>query len=74
MQTPLVRAVVRVKVVAAAAGDDIAEGATVVVMEAMKMEHTLRAPRAGNIEKLPVSVGDQVDEGDLLFSLQPQEE
>jgi 3-methylcrotonyl-CoA carboxylase alpha subunit len=33
------------------------------VIEAMKMEHTLRAPAAGKVVKLKVAKGDQVTEG-----------
>ncbi len=61
-----------VKLVSSTAGAGVGEGDAVVVMEAMKMEHTLRAPREGIIDELPVSAGDQVDEGDLLFSLQTE--
>lgn len=63
-----------VKVVSTNVGDSVADGDAVVVMEAMKMEHTLRAPRDGVVAELPVSAGDQVDEGDLLFQLQPDSE
>ena len=41
-------------------------GEAVITMEAMKMEHTLRAPQAGVITALPWSTGDTVSEGTLL--------
>ncbi|MEO1787955.1 MAG: biotin/lipoyl-containing protein, partial [Pseudomonadota bacterium] len=39
------------------------------VMEAMKMEHTLVAPRAGMVETVNATAGDQVAEGTVLVSL-----
>ena len=62
-----------VKLVSASAGAEVAEGDAIVVIEAMKMEHTLRAPRDGVLGELTVVAGDQVDEGDLLFSMVPVE-
>ena len=41
-------------------------GAALVVLEAMKMEHTVRASAAGTVRELHVAVGDQVDTGRLL--------
>jgi propionyl-CoA carboxylase alpha chain len=42
-------------------GQHVLEGAPLVVMEAMKMEHTLRAPFAGEINSIRCQPGDQVD-------------
>jgi 3-methylcrotonyl-CoA carboxylase alpha subunit len=42
-------------------------------MEAMKMEHSLTAPRDGTVAEVMVRVGEQVDEGTLLISLEPVE-
>lgn len=53
--------------------DQVAEGAPVVVVEAMKMEHTLTAPVAGRVELL-VSVGDQVRVDQVLARLIPEAE
>ena len=55
----------------AAAGDAIIAGAPLVVLEAMKMEHTVRAPEAGTLRALHVSVGDQVDADRLLAVVTP---
>ena len=44
---------------------EVAEGAPVVVVEAMKMEHVVRASAPGTVE-LRVGVGDRVERGDLL--------
>lgn len=49
-----------------AAGDNVAAGAPVAVLEAMKMEHVIRAPRALRIEAVMVQVGAIVDQTDLL--------
>jgi propionyl-CoA carboxylase alpha chain len=44
----------------------VAQGAPLVVLEAMKMEHTVRAPAAGTVRALHVAVGEQVDADRLL--------
>lgn len=62
-----------IKLVHARTGDDVAKGQPLLVMEAMKMEHTLRAPRDGVIEQCAVKTGDQVQEGALLLSLQAED-
>ncbi|HEY1224557.1 MAG TPA: biotin carboxylase N-terminal domain-containing protein [Brevundimonas sp.] len=56
------------KVVAtpAAAGDTVAKGAPIVVVEAMKMEHALTAPFDGVVETVGVAVGEQVADGTVL--------
>jgi 3-methylcrotonyl-CoA carboxylase alpha subunit len=50
----------------AAAGADLERGAPVIVLEAMKMEHTLRAPADGRLKALKCAVGDFVQEGTEL--------
>ena len=45
------------------AGDAVAKGQPVVVLEAMKMEHALTAPFDGVVESVSASVGDQVVDG-----------
>jgi 3-methylcrotonyl-CoA carboxylase alpha subunit len=59
------------KVVAllAKAGDAVKAGQAVAVMEAMKMEHTIAAPRDGVVAELLYAVGDQVAEGAELLRL-----
>jgi 3-methylcrotonyl-CoA carboxylase alpha subunit len=52
-------------------GDAVEKGDIVVVLEAMKMEHSLTATRAGIIEHVLVSVGRQVRAGDVLVRLAP---
>jgi acetyl-CoA/propionyl-CoA carboxylase biotin carboxyl carrier protein len=51
-------------------GDEIAEGTVVMVIEAMKMEHSLTAPVSGRVDVL-VSVGDQVKVEQVLARLTP---
>ena len=58
----------RIKV---APGAKVGKGQPVAVMEAMKMEHTLTAPRDGTVAELRYAVGDQVLEGEELLRLEP---
>ncbi|MEP3246353.1 MAG: biotin carboxylase N-terminal domain-containing protein [Sneathiella sp.] len=51
------------------AGEAITAGQTLVILEAMKMEHRIRAGQDGQAEAISVSVGDQVGKNDLLVSL-----
>jgi propionyl-CoA carboxylase alpha chain len=60
---PMPGTVVRV---AATVGDNVAAGATIITIEAMKMEHAIRTPAAGVVTALPVTVGTQVDSGTVL--------
>jgi biotin carboxyl carrier protein len=61
--SPMPGRVVRVLV---AAGADVAAGQGLVVVEAMKMENELRAPRAGRVAEVAVREGEAVDAGALL--------
>jgi biotin carboxyl carrier protein len=45
----------------AALGDTVASGQPIVIVEAMKMEHTLRAPAASIVTEIAVRVGDRVE-------------
>jgi 3-methylcrotonyl-CoA carboxylase alpha subunit len=51
------------------AGDAVRQGQALAVMEAMKMEHTITAPRDGTVDTLRYAVGDQVAEGGELLTL-----
>ena len=55
-------------------GDQVAGGQTVLVMEAMKMQHTVSAPYDGVVTDLPVTPGTQVNAGDVLAVVQPLEQ
>jgi 3-methylcrotonyl-CoA carboxylase alpha subunit len=51
-------------------GDTVRCGDTVVVVEAMKMEHSIVAPIDATIKQIFFQVGDQVEEGDCLIRLE----
>ena len=48
-------------------GDSVSKDQALVVMEAMKMEYTLKSQMDGTVEELNVEVNDQVDLGTLLI-------
>jgi acetyl-CoA carboxylase biotin carboxyl carrier protein len=52
--------------VVAAAGDEVAEGDTLVILESMKMEIPVLAESDGTVAQLAVNEGDVVQEGDLI--------
>jgi propionyl-CoA carboxylase alpha chain len=52
-----------------AVGDVVEAGASLVAIEAMKMEQTLTAPNAGTVAEVRVAVGDAVDGGQLLIRI-----
>src|SRR6478736_5154540 len=58
----------------AEAGADLPRGAPLIVLEAMKMEHTLRAPSSGRLKALKCAVGDFVQEGTELADFDPAAE
>ncbi len=51
------------------AGDKVKGGDTLLVMEAMKMEHTITAPSDGTVEEVFFDVGDQVTDGAELIAI-----
>ena len=55
-------------------GDSVQKSQALLVMEAMKMEYTLKSDLNTVVEKLNVKVGDQVILGHLLIQLQPETE
>jgi 3-methylcrotonyl-CoA carboxylase alpha subunit len=59
----------RVVSLAVALGDRVERGQAIVVLEAMKMEHTLSAPAAGSVEHVGCAEGEQVEEGSVLVAL-----
>ena len=52
------------------AGDTVEKGQVVAVMEAMKMEHSLTAPRDGVVAETGAEIGAQVPEGEILVALE----
>jgi 3-methylcrotonyl-CoA carboxylase alpha subunit len=61
----------RIVAVLVAPGTKIGANEPVLVIEAMKMEHMLRAPSAGLVKEFTHAVGDQVTEGTLLVTFEP---
>jgi len=63
-----------VKAVFVEAGQDVAAGDRLVILEAMKMEHTLTAGRDGMVAEVLASAGQQVEEGAALIRLEEEDE
>ncbi|WP_377506755.1 acetyl/propionyl/methylcrotonyl-CoA carboxylase subunit alpha [Octadecabacter sp. R77987] len=63
-----------VQSVAVAAGDSVAAGDRLCVLEAMKMEYVLRAPRDGVVAEVAAKPGDQVAAGATLVTLEGESE
>jgi 3-methylcrotonyl-CoA carboxylase alpha subunit len=57
----------KIAAVLAKAGETVAHGQPLCVLEAMKMEHILKSPRAATIESIACQPGQQVKEGTELF-------
>ena len=54
-------------------GAKVRKDDVIIVLEAMKMEHRLKAPREGILSKLTVAeVGSQIKEGELMFELEDE--
>jgi 3-methylcrotonyl-CoA carboxylase alpha subunit len=62
-----------VKLISAAAGQIVTKGTALLVLEAMKMEHTLKAPRDGRIADLHAAEGDQIAGGAVLITLESED-
>ena len=60
----------RIVVVKAKAGDEVTEGQELAVMEAMKMELSLKSPRTGKVASVSVNAGDFVEADALLIKLE----
>lgn len=57
-----------------AKAQEVEKGQPLLVMEAMKMEVTIRAECSGLIDELPIAAGDQVEDGALLVSIAAEED
>jgi biotin carboxyl carrier protein len=57
----------RVLRIEVAAGQQIAEGDLLLILEAMKMENEVRSPQAGVIKQIAIEPGARVNEGDVLL-------
>lgn len=51
-------------------GDQVAAGQALLVIEAMKMETAIAAPRDGRVKAVPVAAGDAVRESQLLVDFE----
>ena len=63
LHAPMPGKVIKVDV---AEGERVEEGQILLVLEAMKMEHSLRAPHPGTVREIRVSAGDQVEANQVL--------
>ncbi len=59
----------RVQRILVVAGDRVARGQVVMILEAMKMEHAIRAPREGTVTRLAHREGDLVEAGVTLAEI-----
>lgn len=62
-----------VTVVKVAVGDEVVAGQSLLVVEAMKMEHVISAPHAGTVTELDVSAGATVAMDQILAVVAPVE-
>lgn len=69
LTAPMPGQVIAVHVVA---GQNICQGDPVFILEAMKMEHTIRAPSDGTVVSVRFAVGDQAPAGALLVEIAPR--
>jgi 3-methylcrotonyl-CoA carboxylase alpha subunit len=53
-----------------AAGAEVALGQPLIIMEAMKMQMEIRAPRAGRVRQVHVTAGEEITGGRLLVTLE----
>ena len=67
LTAPMNGSIVRILV---APGQQVEPGTPLMVLEAMKMEHSIRADRAGTVRQLLYAEGDMVSEGSLLLELE----
>jgi biotin carboxyl carrier protein len=53
-----------------APGEQVAQGQTILILEAMKMENEITSPKQGKLVRLAATEGDLVMKGDLLFEVE----
>ncbi|MEF9604453.1 biotin/lipoyl-binding protein, partial [Paracoccus sp. PXZ] len=63
-----------VKAIFVEPGQEVAAGEPLAILEAMKMEHTLTAARAGKVAEVLAAAGDQVEAGAALIRLEEEED
>jgi biotin carboxyl carrier protein len=59
----------KILVIKANVGQAVKKGDVVMILEAMKMENEITAPQDGTVAGIHVAVGDSVESGDTLASL-----
>lgn len=59
--------------VAVAAGDAVAEGQTLMIIESMKLQTTIAAPRAGTVAEVRHAPGETFNKGDVLVRLESED-
>ena len=67
LEAPMPGKVIAVK---KAAGDAVSKGEEILIVEAMKMENAIRAPRDGRVKRIAAKVGDMVAPGAVLVELE----
>ena len=67
LEAPMPGVVARVMV---AAGDEVKKGQPLVALEAMKMEHVIRAPRDGRVRRVAAMQGEMVNGGMAIVELE----
>ena len=67
MVSPMPGKVIRIDI---AEGDSVTAGTSLIVIEAMKMEHTVAAPASGTVSSVNVSLDQQVDANQLLVVIE----
>jgi biotin carboxyl carrier protein len=67
LEAPMPGVVTKVMVVV---GDEVTKGQPLVALEAMEMEHLIRAPRVGRVKRVSASPGQMVQAGTALVELE----
>ena len=70
LEAPMPGVITKVMVVV---GDDVTKGQPLLALEAMKMEHLIRAPHAGRVKAVSASPGQMVQSGATLVELEEAE-
>jgi len=55
-------------------GEEVTEGQALFIVEAMKMEHTLKAPYEGKVSNLNFKAGDSVNSTDVILKIEAKKE
>jgi len=67
VNSPLPGTILDIKV---SEGEEVPQGQTLVILEAMKMENEIPSPVSGKISSIKIKKGDSVSTGDLLLTLE----